>query len=418
MIAMRKTKAWATTPDAVASLGCGAKRLAAKSATQFSTLAVMKRMVRLRQLLRAERLCKLRQGDVLIQLIDRHGLRAIDIARQTKQRPNDLSQMYQTCRMFPPRCRRRDVPYNSYFLAMRMVRKFKGLQLQPSEVLAEICRLRFTQHRAVTAHFSAKARRVGNGHAIQLAGTTAPLQLFNEAHHTRFQTLLDRVPDGSIKVLHVDPPYIYSNSVDGRYAGGSARHKTCDSSTAIESIVLVTSLLRDWQCKLKPGGVLLLWQASGPLHRTIAGAIEHCKWALERVVIWDKGRPQAGDFASAYSTQTEWVWVLKRPGDRLVNHNGSSRSDIVRFSPVSIPSLADAQEHAFEKPLDLCKFLVAKHSHEQELVFDCCGCTAAMSVAAIETNRQWVYAESNLANYQYGSGRIRRSLRQLQPAAG
>jgi DNA modification methylase len=179
----------------------------------------------------------------------------------------------------------------------------------------------------------------------------------------------------------------------------------------------VTDLLRDWQPKLMPGGVLLLWQASGPLCRAIADAIGEYNWAVERVVIWDKGRAQAGDFAAPYSTQSEWLWVLKRPGDRLVNHDNSPRGDILRFPPVSLPSLAGAQEHAFEKPLELCRFLVNKHSHERELIFDCCGCTGSMSVAAIEMNRQWVYAESNLRNYEGGTARIARSVGQLQAAA-
>ena len=62
------------------------------------------------------------QGDVLAELIDGHGLRAIDIARVTGRRPNDLSQLYNTAKMFPPAMREPDVPFNSYLLAMRMSR--------------------------------------------------------------------------------------------------------------------------------------------------------------------------------------------------------------------------------------------------------------------------------------------------------
>lgn len=127
-------------------------------------------------------------------------------------------------------------------------------------------------------------------------------------------------------------------------------------------------------------------------------------------MIWDKGRVQAGDFGSAYSTQTEWLWVLKRPGERLLNHDASPRGDVLRSAPVSTPALAGEQQHAFEKPLDLCRFLVGKHSHERELVFDACACTGSMSIAAIEMNRQWVYAESNRLNYERGTARIARHL--------
>lgn len=380
--------------------------------------AVKKRLTRLRRLLAEERTCKLHQGDLLIELIDRHRLRAIDIARQTRQRPSDLSQMYWTCRMFPPHRRKKALPYNSYFLATRMVRKFKHLGLRPAEVLREIVRLGYTQHRDVTAHFAAPERRAEQSCAVAAAAISPSPLPFDRAYHAPFQSLLNVFPDRSIKMLHIDPPYVYPGRPGARYSAASARPRTCDNRDAVDAIALVTDLLRDWQPKLKLGGVLLLWQPSGPLPRQIADAMERSQWELERVVVWDKGRTQAGDLGSAYATQTEWLWVLKRPGDRLLNHNTSPRGDILRFAPASLPSLAGAQEHAFEKPLELCKFLVGKHCHEGELVFDCCGCTGTMSVAAIEMDRRWVYAESNLLNFDCGRAKIARSRGRRQAAAG
>jgi hypothetical protein len=41
-----------------------------------------------------------------------------------------------------------------------------------------------------------------------------------------------------------------------------------------------------------------------------------------------------------------------------------------------------------------------------------------MSVAAIELNRQWVYAESNASNYAIGSGRIAGAIGNVSVAAG
>lgn len=375
-------------------------------------------MVRLRNLLSQERQCKLAQGDLLVELIDRHELRPIDIARKTRQRPNDLSQMYHTCRLFPKRKRRGNVPYNAYLMATRTARKFKTLALTPSQILAEILRNRLTQHRHVTAFFSTKVRAAENDRAITSAATDPTGQPFNRIYHAPFQSLLNRFPDGSIKVLHVDPPYVYPQRTHGRYAGGSASQRGCDNDKATESIRLIEDLLRNWQPKLASGGVLLLWQAAGPLVRPLGDFIEQHGWSIERVVVWDKGRPQAGDFASPYSPQSEWLWVLKRPGDRLANHDGSARGDVFRFTPVSMPHLAGTQHHAFEKPVELCKFLIGKHSHPRELIFDACGCTGSMSVAAISMNRRWVYAESNLQNYRIGASRIARCTAELQTATG
>ena len=267
----------------------------------------------------------------------------------------------------------------------------------------EILRRGFTQHRHVTAHFSAQVRAAESGRAAAQADIDPCGSVFNRACHARFQSLLDLFPNGSIKVLHVDPPYIYPQRTDGRYAGGSASSRDCDNAAAAESISQMDDLLRDWQPKLV---------------RAVSDLIEQHRWAIERVVIWDKGRPQAGDFASPYSPQSEWLWVLKRPGERLLNHDNSARGDILRFTPVSVPHLAGQQRHAFEKPVELCQFLIGKHSHPQDMIFDACGCTGSMSAAAIRMNRRWVYAECNLANYRLGVQRINRFTTSVQDASG
>jgi DNA modification methylase len=109
--------------------------------------------------------------------------------------------------------------------------------------------------------------------------------------------------------------------------------------------------------------------------------------------------------------------VLHRPGDTLVNHDGNSREMILRVAPVSSPSMAHAQAHAFEKPVELCEMLVRKHSRPGDLVFDACGCTGAMSLAAMNCGRRWVYAESNEENFGIGSARIAARMAEISRAA-
>ncbi len=102
--------------------------------------------------------------------------------------------------------------------------------------------------------------------------------------------------------------------------------------------------------------------------------------------------------------------MLYRRGDELINHDGSSRSDILRFAPVSFPGLNSNQQHCFEKPQPLCEFLISKHSYPGELVLDLCGCTASMTAAAINLARNWIYVESNRQNFRLGSRRISEAL--------
>ena len=234
--------------------------------------------------------------------------------------------------------------------------------------------------------------------------------VINSLHHARFQDLLHRVPDGAAKLIHVDALYRYRNTANGGYSSSSSRSRQCDNADGEAAIGLVIDLLRDWQPKLAPGGVLLLWQASGPLHREILDAVDRYSWSLTGPIIWDKSRPQPGDLGAPYSRQTEMLWVLSRTADKLINHDGSSRSDILRFAPVSFPTIAHEQNHCFEKPVKLCEFLIGKHSHRGELVIDACGCTASLTLAAIEKDRRWMYVESNEENFRLGTARIMRRL--------
>lgn len=296
------------------------------------------------------------------------------------------------------------MPYNSYFLAMRMSRKFRALRVEPMAVLEQILARGLTQHRDVTRYFAQRAH-AARGRSLPSRPVSGGFAL-NQAYHSRFQDLRRSFRNGSIKMLCVDPPYIYGRSEQRESRPRTSRGLQCDNAVRASALATVIDLLRDWQPTLAPRGVLLLWQPAQVLVRDINEAIEKYKWAVESLVIWDKGRPQPGAFGSPYSPQDEHLLVLKQPGDTLLNHDNSYRGNILRFPPVSQPGLAHAQEHGFEKPVELCKFLIGKHSFEGELVVDLCGCTGAMSLAAIEMNRQWVYVESNAANYQIGAGRL------------
>lgn len=387
----------------------GARYLAKKSDIRLLEPAVASRMQKLQKLVKSERQCKLQLGDVLVDLIDRYELRPVDLARELKERANHLSEMYHVSRMFPRKVRQLHIPYSHYWATMRVVRKFKMLKLNPLKTLQEIASLGLTQHRQITAHYADKLRRAESQTAQKRMKHLPASGWVNKCHHADFRDMESVIPDQSVKILHVDPPYAnYRRVADGRYSAGSITRLDCDNETAAEAIQLTVDLLRDWGAKLTTGGVLLLWQAAGPLRMPIATAIEQYAWEVEAVAIWDKSVPQPANFSTPYSSQTEWLWIIKRAGESLVNHDNSSRSDILRFKPIH--HIADLHErsHAFEKPLDLCKFLVNKHSHPNEIVVDLCACTGSMSAAAAELGRQWVYVESHADNFAVGEERMAR----------
>lgn len=404
----RQKRTWAPTADGITALGRSARQLARNSASALSFPAVAECLKKYNYVSAVERACKLIRGDLLVTLIDGHGLRAIDIARVTGERSSDVSQMYSVAKTFPREFRPADARYNHLLMAMRMTRRFPGLGLSATEALDEIIRTGLTQHRDVTRHFATMARITVSSQVRRLLDQHLACEaVLDRAYHCRFQDLHPAFSEQSIQILAIDPPYVYG---DDTYGSRSARSLACDNDDPESAVAMVIDVLRDWQDKLASGGVVLLWEPWQSLLPEIAHAIERYRWTLVGPIIWDKGRPQPGQFSSPYSVQGEFLWVLHRPGDRLVNYDGSPRHSILRFPPMSFPGVSADQVHCFEKPESLCEFLIRKHSRPENLVFDACGCTGAMTAAAIRLGRRWVYAESNLGNHQLGSERIARAL--------
>jgi DNA modification methylase len=353
-----------------------------------------------------ERAAKLARGDLLVELIDVYGVRAIDIARRTGERPGDLSEMVAVCRTFPRQSRQRDAIYNHLLLATRAMRRFPTLGLTPEAALREIIRTGLTQHRDVTRHFDRLSRRRST-HLLEGPSVEASDPLLDRCHHARVQDVLPRLADGSIQMLAIDPVYVFARS-NSTYRARAARSRDCDDMhDPAAAIGTVIDVLRISQPKLAPGGVFLLWQPWQSLRPEIMAAADEHGWVIDGPIIWDKGRPQPGRFDSPYSPQGEFLWLLHRPGDSPVDCDGDlSREMILNFPPVSAPSSAHQQLHAFEKPVALCEHLVRKHSRPGDVVVDACACTGSMSVAARKLGRRWVYIESSNENFAIGAGRL------------
>src|SRR5205085_2125237 len=66
--------------------------------------------------------------------------------------------------------------------------------------------------------------------------------------------------------------------------------------------------------------------------------------------------------------------------------------------------------HMFEKPVELGRYLLDRHCYEGELVVDLCGCSGALTVAAIQKGCRYLYIESEPTNYQFGAARIAQAL--------
>ena len=68
--------------------------------------------------------------------------------------------------------------------------------------------------------------------------------------------------------------------------------------------------------------------------------------------------------------------------------------------------------HPTQKPLELIKELIVKHSNERDIVLDCFSGSGTTGVAAIQTNRQFIGCEINPEYYEQSKKRIEAILKE------
>lgn len=219
---------------------------------------------------------------------------------------------------------------------------------------------------------------------------------------------MPRLADGAVKLVIADAPYgTYARRPDGRHTASASTRRHCDALGDDDARQVMIDLLRLSAPKMTKGGCLVIFRPGACADPAwLIAAIEEHAWTCERALTWNKRKTQLGRGDEPYGISTERLLVLCRQGDTLTNHDGSDRSDLLTFDPVR-PNYINGQEHhQFEKPVDLCRFLIGKHTYEGELVVEPFGGSGPISAAAIQLNRHWVYCEVNGDNFALGSLRI------------
>jgi DNA modification methylase len=245
--------------------------------------------------------------------------------------------------------------------------------------------------------------------------------LINNCHNADCRIIAQRLEDKSVKVIFLDAPYgRYGKYKEGRHNPDAASIRNCDNMSTEAVKQLLDDMFRLLADKVADGGVMLLCRPGGiadPLHYYITSSIERYGWETSNILVWDKGKIQLGDGKAPYNIDNETIWVIHRKGDKIENHNGSSPKTVLRFSAVAQRSMTVNMSHLFAKPIDLCKFLIQKHSFEGEVIFDACGCSGNFSIAALELNRQFIYSETNKVNYELGRQMVFDALRKQEKRA-
>lgn len=357
-------------------------------------------------------------GDLLIVLIDSDHLKLKDLAARFNRDEATLSQYYTTARDIGPSLRRYDLPFHRHMITASAIRRVEkktlkdtgtNITIDPAEALDLVIHdgLKSKEKivRKLRDQVKAKMRPQESSDAAN-DSALLPANLLNTPHHADYRDVLPRLPDACIQIAHLDPPYSDYMHETG-FKGGAAGLSTCDNDTPKAAVKVTCDAFPLLARKLAQGGVILLWQNARAMRPAIYKAAEDAGFYCRMVFVWDKKRPQPGDMEFPWTQVCEFCYIFHRVGETLLNYDSSDRRNIRYFKPVQFDSASMDDNHGYQKPEDLCAFLIGKHSIEGHIVADLFGCSGVFCAQAHKMGRKWFYCESHQDNFNLGAERLK-----------
>ena len=186
------------------------------------------------------------------------------------------------------------------------------------------------------------------------------------------------IPDGCVDLIVTDPPYLINYKTGHRK---DKAHRFNDVILNDDNEQLITDYVKECYRILKEDSAMYLFCSS---HKVDFFKRELEKeFSIKNMIIWVKNNHTAGDLESAFGRKYEIVFLVNK-GQR--KFNGERLTDIWEFPRVS----GDGQLHQNQKPIELIKRCIVKHSNVGDVVFDGFMGSGTTAAAALDTNRNYI----------------------------
>lgn len=215
--------------------------------------------------------------------------------------------------------------------------------------------------------------------------------------------ILSKIEKNSIDLILTDPPYLISKVSHYTESNKVSKYNklSIDFGEWDKDYVDMDLLFSEYKRILKQGGVLIffydIWKSN-----LIKELGEKYKFTQPRVCQWIKNNPTPINSNINYlSNAVEYFFTFTK--GRNATFNSSYDKGIYNFSKCG----KGKTEHPTEKPVDLFKSLIEKHSNINDIVLDTFGGSGTTAVAAIETNRNYILIEKEENYVEISNQRIK-----------
>lgn len=205
---------------------------------------------------------------------------------------------------------------------------------------------------------------------------------------------MKNIESESVDLVVTDPPYLVN------YKTGRRKDKTHRFSKVIlndDNEQLIIDYINECYRVLKNNSAMYMFCSSDRVE-FFKKQLED-KFKIKNMIIWVKNNHTAGDLKGSFGRKYEIIFLVVKGKKHF---NGKRLTDIWEFDRVS----GKKQLHQNQKPLDLIKQCIEKHSDEGDLVFDGFAGSGTTAIACKELNRNFIGFELDKGYYDIAIKRL------------
>lgn len=216
--------------------------------------------------------------------------------------------------------------------------------------------------------------------------------------------LIKDIPDKSIDLVYIDPPYDFmtkhqSNNYSGAGAFGKlgrTYHSELENSSIIKGID--TKQILDELCRVMKKVYIYIWCNKDQIYQYL----DYFKDYNMELLTWHKTNP-IPTCNDKYLSDTEYLLMFKEKGCKIY---GTYETKSKYYLSTINKNDKDLFEHPTIKPLEFVKNHIINSSKENDIVLDCfCG-SGTTCVACKETGRRYIGMEIDKEYWKIANNRI------------
>ena len=209
--------------------------------------------------------------------------------------------------------------------------------------------------------------------------------------------IMKQIENESIDLIVTDPPYLIKYKTNRRK---NKNHDFCSEILNDDNEQLIIDYIKECYRILKNNTAMYMFCNCDKVD-FFKKELENAGFKIKNMIIWVKNNWTAGDLKAQFGKQYEIIFLVNK-GRKCFN--GKRITDVWMFDKIS----GKKQLHQNQKPVDLLKQCILKHSDENDIIFDGFMGSGSTCVACIETNRKFIGVELDKKYFEIAKERIKK----------